>query len=218
MEESSLLAGEPGGRRLSAGGVRKLTFPSAMLGGYNVSAVTAFLNTVAHELTARDDEQRELVAEIQRLGEENTQLRQQANGHRTEPLQRVEQQAMVVLTRAQQNADRLVADAQAQARELMGSGRRQRENMLADGREKATRIIEEAVDEAGREAARIAAQAPVNAQRQLAYYKSLADTVRHSLNANLAALQAQVERWELAEREGAAGLLQTGPQPAVPLS
>jgi cell division septum initiation protein DivIVA len=218
MEESSLLAGEPGGRRLSAAGVRKLTFPSAMLGGYNVAAVTAFQSTVAAELEARDTEQRELVAEISRLGQEVTQLRQPSNGHATEPLRRVEDQALAVLTRAQQNADRLVADAQVQAREMMGNGRRQRESMLEDGRVKATRIIEEAVDEAGREAARIAAQAPVNAQRQLAYYRSLADTVRASLSANLAALAAQVERWEAEERSGSAAMAGTGPQPARPLA
>jgi DivIVA domain-containing protein len=214
MVHSSLLAGEAG--RLTSAEVRGTVFPSAGFSrGLNAEQVTRFMNRVAAELDALGSERDELEQEVGRLSGELAAA--PGSSYLPPP---VEQQAVHVLRRAQEGADRLMTDAQGQARSMVENGRRQREGMLADGRAQRERMLREAVDEAGREAARIAAQAPVDAQRQLAYYQSLADSVRAGLTAGLANISAQVRSWEQAEREGAASLRprrpQTGPQPAVP--
>lgn len=220
MESTSLLGGTPGGRRLSTVQARETTFPTAMFGGLNTDAVHAFVAAVTRELAQRDEEHRALEEEVNRLAQENDRLRQTSNGHERNG-HSVEHQSVMVLTRAQQNADRLIADAQYQASQMVGSGRQQREGMLADGRAKSERLIREAIDEAGRQAATIAAQAPVDAQRRLAYYKSLADSARSGLSAQLAALTAAVAQWDEEERRGRSAIPVpggplTGPQPVVP--
>lgn len=222
MESTSLLSGVPGDRRLSASQAQGTTFPTARFGGLNAEAVTAFKHAVARELSQREEERIALEEEVSRLNQEVEQLRQAGNGHmRSAPS--IEHQSVLVLARAQENADRLLADAQHQASQLVGSGRQQREAMLADGRAKASHMIREAIDEAGRQAAAIAAQAPVDAQRRLAYYQSVADAARSSLSAQLAALIAVVKQWEAETQQGTSaipvpGRPPTGSQPAVPLA
>lgn len=210
MESTNLLSGAPDDRRLSAAQAREATFPATRFGGLNVEAVTAFTHAAAYELARRDEEHIALAEEVTRLNREIEKLRQAGNGHlRSGPS--IEHQSVLVLARAQENADRLLADAQHQASQLVGNGRQQREGMLADGRTKASHMIREALDEAGRQAAVIAAQAPVDAQRRLAYYKSLADSACSGLSAHLAALSAAVQRWEDEGREGTSAIPPGGP-------
>lgn len=226
MEHTGLLAGDPAGRRLTSREVRQTVFPQAGFArGLNSEQVTRFMNRVAAELdqltgalSGLQGERDMLEAEVARL---NAEAAAPPNGNRGLPP--VEEQSIFVLQRAQQSADRLVADAQAQARDLVTNGRQQRERMVADGRMQRERVLREAVDEAGREAGRIAAQAPLDAQRQLAYFQSLADATRDGLNATLQSLQAQVRAWDEKQRQGALGPLPqrrpaTGPQTAVPLA
>ncbi len=225
MEHTGLLAGDPAGRRLTSQEVRQTVFPQAGFArGLNSEQVTRFMNRVVTELDQLTvelvqlaAERGELEAEVNRLSAE---AEAQPNGSRGLPP--VEQQSVFVLRRAQESADRLVADAQQQARDLVTNGRHQRERMVADGHAQREHVIRQAVDEAGREAGRIAAQAPIDAQRQLAQYRGLAESVRAGLTANLRALAAQVQAWEEQERQGPPPPLPhrkpTGPQTAVPLT
>lgn len=199
MGDTSLIAGP----RMSAEDARRVMFQSARLGGLNAEAVYDFRDKVVRELGLLAREQGALLSEIDQLRDTIGQLQaQQAEGARAGGLPPVEVQGVTILRRAQENAERLVADAQQQARQMVGDGRQQREHLLADGHAKARQVIASAIEEAGREAARVAAEAPVNAQRQLAYMQSLADSVRAGLTAQLSSLQAQVAEWENSERSG----------------
>jgi DivIVA domain-containing protein len=226
MTGNRLLADDAGGRRLSANEVRDTVFPSAGFSrGLNTEHVTMFMRRVAAEMHLLEDEKAELAQEVEQLEATVERLQAeaaQANG-RHAGLPPVEVQSVHVLRRAQESADRLLADAQGQARSLVEGGRRQRENILTDGQAKARSLLQNAIEEAGREAARIAAQAPIDAQRQLAQYQGLADAVRAALTANLRSLTDQVAVWEAQERQGIGQPLPqrrpaTGPQQTAPLA
>lgn len=195
--------------RLTAQQVRETAFTAVRFGGLNSEQVTRFMIRVTAELEALADENAQ-------LDEENAQLREAAslNGGQSN-----DQQAVYVLLRAQEAADSQVADARQLARNIADDARQQRERVLADGRNKAGQLIAHALDEAGRQAAVIAARAPIDAQRQLAYWQSLADATRDGLYATLQTLTAQVRAWEEKQRQGGVARPAgppSGPHPAMP--
>jgi DivIVA domain-containing protein len=112
----------------------------------------------------------------------------------------IEVQAVNILSAAQRTADRVVATAQEQARALAADGRRRREEIMSDANGKASGILRSALDEAAREASRIASAAPIDAQRQFAYYQSLAQSIRAQLLAFQESLAASIRQWETEER------------------
>jgi vacuolar-type H+-ATPase subunit H len=214
----------PLGERLTAEMVRRTTFPTVHWGGVNADAVDSFLRHAAREIELLTKEKRQAREDYSMMSRENEMLR--ANG--TRPADSAQtmappDQAVWILQRAQLNADQKVADGSEQQQRLVEDGERRRRALIADGQSKATRMIEHAIEEAGREAARVAAQAPLDEQRQLAYYKTMKDSVKAGLTSWIAALQGMVDTWEEAERNGA-GLIPAEaravppPPPPVPLA
>lgn len=205
VDRSSLLATDPG-RRLTVDRVQQTTFTPVRFGGLNSEQVTQFVRQVIAELGMRDNERQALL-------EENAQLRGELEESGGNPPP-VEQQAVQIIVQAQRTADRLEADANQHAHSLVEDGRRHRAAYLADAREKAEGIVRSALDEAGREAAQLIAQAPIDAQRRMAYYKSLGEAWRDGLLANMQQLTAQMRAWEAQYAQGTAVVPDTGPHQA----
>jgi cell division septum initiation protein DivIVA len=210
MDRTGLIAGASPEKRLTSHDVRETTFPTARFGGVNTEQVTRFMRRAAHALELLEDEQRVSDAEVRELREENIRLRADAErashvpGNGTRRPDEVAVMARNVLAGAQSTADQLVTDASVQARRVVEDGQQHRAAMLADARNQADRILTEAVEEAGRRAAQIAAQAPLDARREYAKMLALAETVRVTMTANLAVIAAQVKQWEQQEKQGMA--------------
>ena len=209
-------AGPPEGR-LSAEMARHAVFPRVYWGGLSEESVGSFVRQAAAEIEKLTAEREHARSEAAMMSREIEAL--QANAARPPEFPQVmaaPDQAVLILRRAQATADQHVANGQVTSRQLVEDAQRQRLALLADGRGKATQIIEQAVAEAGREAGRVAAQAPVDAQRRLAYYTSLAESAQTGFAAWLKSLQAQVERWSTAEHAGAGAMEPERPQAPPP--
>lgn len=194
-------------QRLAPEDVRSRKFGQVRRGGIDADEVYGFLAETAGEMAALQRERDWLEGEVARL--------RQQTGPMTPD--RVEIQAVGILARAQQNADQVVADAQGLARSLADDGRRRREEIVADGHRRAQDLMGRTLDEATREAARIASEAPLNAQRQFTYYQALADAIRTQLHASLEALAASVRQWESEERDQVSAHLPAPAPPPAPM-
>jgi DivIVA domain-containing protein len=163
--------------------------------GLDPEEVKAFLDSVRDELVLLTGERRQLEAEVERLNREREEVREFAPAT-------MEEQAVYVLKRAQENAESLLADAQQRAGELAADGHRRRDELIADGRAKATGIMRDALDEAAREAARIASRAPIDAQARVAYLNSLGEGMYAQLTGTMRGMLDMLMAWERQNKIG----------------
>jgi DivIVA domain-containing protein len=192
MEPSELL----GPARLLPQAVLSKKFRTVRWGGLDATDVDAFMGRVAGELDLLTDERNEMAAEIGRLRAALDDQERPADAP-----SRIEIQAVSILRNAQERADQLLEDASTRAQRIVGDGQRRREELMFDGRRKAEAVIKEAVEEAGRLAARITAEAPIEGQRQAAYMLSFAQSLRAGLEGYLASLRGSLDEWDRQERE-----------------
>jgi DivIVA domain-containing protein len=156
--------------------------------GLDPEEVRAFLDEVRAELAV-------LISERTDLQQTVDQLRQEKDSSDFAPTT-MEEQSAFLLKRAQANAESLLADAQQRASELAADGHRRRDELIADGRARATAIMRDGLDDAAREAARIASTAPIEAQSRVAFLESLGDGMHAQLTATLRGLLDMLAAWE----------------------
>jgi cell division septum initiation protein DivIVA len=154
------------------------------LGGYTEEDVDDLLERCRLQLTS--DER-----EITQLRETVQTLQQQPHGAHSSALGPAT--GLRILTRAQENADRVQAAARTQVDELLAEARKQAESILAQARDEAGTQAREALQAAQADADKIRAQAPRDAERRVARYMALADTIQTQLGALLGTWHDQGE-------------------------
>lgn len=195
-----------GGTRLLAGAaldttdLSKVQFPSTILGGYRATDVEVFrtralraIEELHAALAARAGNERELVAEVERL---NGLLTQQQAG--TAPMARMTggHAALGVLAVAEQNAERVLAEARQHAEQLTGQARHQCDQMRAHTEMQAADIISAATEQAEAERTRIIAEASAESRRVASGFRVLAEEMGTRLHELAGQVAQHAAEWD----------------------
>ncbi|MBM7783688.1 DivIVA domain-containing protein [Tenggerimyces flavus] len=163
-------------QRHSPRAVRDADFPRR-LRGLDENEVRAFLETVAGQIEAANDERAKLRAEIERLKRTATPAKQ-AKGS---PPPEINAHAVALFSQAQQVADRLVAEAVQHARDLMANARAQQREIL----ERAHQAASNATGDD---------QNPAAATHEIEYVRTFARVAQVQLRSVLDALTEEVDK------------------------
>lgn len=130
-------------QRHSPRAVREAEFPHR-LRGLDENEVRAFLETVAEQIEAANDERAKLRAELERLKRTATPTKQT----KADPPPEINAHAVALFSQAQQVADRLVAEAVQHARDVMANARAQQREILERAHHAATNAASTPEDKA----------------------------------------------------------------------
>lgn len=188
MDETGLLA-TPAPRRITPGIIRGWDFPRVMR-GVDTGAVEAFRAAVLDEVTLLLDENRELTAEVQRLGENYVPVHGApvAETH-------VGEQAARILLAAQRQSEQIITDGQRYAQQVGSDADRQRQQALSDARARAEKLIQVTLEDATRQAADILAKAPGDARAQVIRLRAFGDSLEALLDQLAKGVTASLLAW-----------------------
>ncbi len=172
--------------------------------GLDEDEVRDYLDLIADQVQAADNERTRLHAEIERLQTENHRLREAPEQDPTE----ISPQAVMLFSQAQQVADQLVEEAVVHARDLMMSARSQQRDILKRAHEAA----EEAVRRTGAHHVHAAAVGRTAQVQEVEYVRTFAKVAQVQLRSVLDALTEQVDRLDEVTRVDV-GVLDTEAQP-----
>lgn len=165
-------------QRHSPRAVRDAEF-SHRLRGLDENEVRVFLETVAEQIEAANDERAKLRAEIERLKRTATPTKPSKSGAPPE----INAHAVALFSQAQQVADRLVAEAVQHARDLMANARAQQREILERAHQAATNAAATPDD-----------QNPAAAMPEIEYVRTFARVAQVQLRSVLDALTEEVDK------------------------
>jgi DivIVA domain-containing protein len=165
--------------------------------GLDEDEVRDYLELVAAQVQAADNERARLQAEIERQRAENQRLREAEQSSED-----ISPQAVMLFSQAQQVADQLVEEAVVHARDLMMSARSQQRDIL----QRAHQAAEEAVRKTGASQVHAAAAGSSAQVREVEYVRTFAQVAQVQLRSVLDALTEQVDRLDEVTRVDGAGL------------
>lgn len=162
--------------------------------GLDEEEVREYLDLLADQIQAHDQERSEIRAENERLRVELERLR----NDRPEPAgDEITPQAVALFSQAQQVADQLVEEAVRHARDLMSSARNQQREILSQAHHAAETAAREATEAAARDAGVDVAEMPVGYTTpvpEIEYVRTFARVAQVQLRSVLEALTEQVEK------------------------
>lgn len=210
-------ADSDGEGRLTPDEVRSVAFPPARFGrrGLDEEHVRAFCSRVEQEIVFLLNERVMLYQHAEQLRQAVVENGVSEPGYSPEAAR---MQAMRTLANAQKTADRVIAEAQEYCRGLAEGAKQRRDQMLTEARVNASRILEQADNQARSAAAMVAARDSGDSgagrrspAEEAAYLRMFSEVYRTHLRAYLEALLQSVEEWGRAENASFGAVAENGP-------